>query len=194
MTNKIDWNNPDLDEIDWDNPDIDLDEILWKWFKDIDKEEWFIITNNKKNVDKITNFDIEYLENKLNIYINISKYNIVIYDKESDYLIWSISKWIYSHNWIESSNHLYKKVDENYRLKWFWTILFNLYKNNFNLPKTEMSHIYSSIRFLSKNWYKLSSKIINWEKIEISNEEIDELLYWEYKLDDLSSTYELILE
>ena len=179
--------------IDWNDPNLDLDAVLWEWFEDIDKEEWFT-TNNKKNVDKITNFDIEYLENKLNIKIQIDRelMQIIILNKDN-YEIWKIRKWLYSMHNYESNEHLYKKIDENYRLKWFWTILFNLYKNNFILPKTECSSKIDSIRFLNNFWYKLSSKIINWEKIEISNEEIDELLYWEYNENDLSITYELVL-
>ena len=190
---KINWDDPNLDidkikkNIDWDDPSLNLDMLVW------DVLEWFI-TEKSDTINKITNFDIDYLENKLNIRIDIYEYWVSIYEKESDLEIWAISKWIYSHNWVESNDHLYKKVHENYRWKWFWSILFNLYKNNFWLPSTEMSHKNSVIKFLSKNWYTLSSRISNWSEIELNYDEINDIIYWDHNNDDLNTTYKLILD
>jgi len=180
------------EQIDWNNPNLDLDKITW--IPDIDSQEWFI-TEYKKNIDNITNFDVNYLKEKLKlkIDINIKEKKVTIYDK-SWYEIWRIEPWTYKmHNW-ETSEHLYKKVDESLRWKWYWTILMNLYKNNFELPLSESSYKISAIRFLKNFWYRLEYKIINWEKILLSKEEIYELLYWDYINDELNSTYILVLD
>jgi len=183
MTNKINWNDPNLD----------LDEVLG--IPDLDEKEWFT-QENKNNINKIINLEnIEEIEKKLKIKININKDDKKITFEDNDwYEIWRIEPWIFNMYKYEDKSHLYKKIDESYRWKWYWTILMNLYKKYFELPKTEVSYKISTIRFLQKFWYNLEYKIINWEILAITEEEKKEILYWEVHSDELLSIYKLVLE
>ncbi len=165
-----------------------------EWLWDLDEEEWFMIEASKR-VDDIINLDIEELEKKLNIKISIDFDNkqIFIYDKEG-YEIWKIEPWIYNMHKYETTEHLYKKVNETERRKWYGTILMNLYKKHFWLPNSEASYKRNTIKFLSNFWYKVIGKIINWEVVEVLNEEIENILYWNSKNDELATTYILVLE
>ncbi len=186
---KIDNNNTDPEY--WDK----ILEKEWLW--SLDKKEWFIQVqeNKEKIIDLIDLNNIEEIEKKLKIKININKEDKKITLEDNNwYEIWRIEPWIFYMYNYEDESHLYKKIDESFRWKWYWTILMNLYKKYFELPKTEVSYKISTIRFLQKFWYNLKYKIINWNEYFITEEEKNEILYWEVYNDELSSVYKLILE
>lgn len=148
---------------------------------DIDKKEWFIVekTENKK----VFNIDLEGLTFKesikellkywIKIKIDRSKYSIKLYKKWI--FIWEIHKDAYR-DWIFfTNNHLYKLIEEQFKWKWFWKLLFELYikktqeDNNFILPDVDYTKKVSIISLYKKFWYKITWKISSrWTYIELN--------------------------
>ena len=55
------------DKIDWNDPNLDLDEVLG--IPDLDEKEWFIQENKEKTIDLIDLNNIEEIEKKLDLSI-----------------------------------------------------------------------------------------------------------------------------
>ena len=73
----------------------------------------------------------------------------------------SFKKWK-----IERNNHLYKKIEEEFREKWYGTILIQEYIDAwFPLPDFEYTTDFAVIKLLEKFWYKFFSVIDkNWNE------------------------------
>lgn len=72
-------------------------------------------------------------------------------------LFWDLYKTNFSNgNNFNIEDHLYNEVDDNFRWKWYWQKMFNLWlENKWFLPKLEYTNLASSILFLLKNNYEL---------------------------------------
>ncbi len=183
---------------------MSINKTDFEYYEEILRKEWLgviwsdFVNKSEEILEKnsYTKKDIPFLEEKFNIkiYIYYEEEGIDILAKDW-YLIWEIKPWVYRKNWFETKQHLYKKIDDSFRWKWFWTILMNLYKEIFWLPEKEYSSQIITIRFLTNFWYKLVWKIYNWEEIGISDEEIDSILNSWWVLNNyLDTAYVLVLE
>lgn len=174
-------------------------EGLW----DIDVKEWFSEKVKKvlvlKTIKDLDNYILE-IEERNNVFFEIDEENfsVILYDRDTKNEIWFVKPWIYSYNWLNKKSHLDFVVSDNYRWKWFWKNLLEIYdfywkvsKNkNFSLPIKEYHHKLSSINlFIKYFWYKISAKFIDWEKIEVDDYEFDRINFW-WK-EELDHTYEL---
>lgn len=75
-------------------------------------------------------------------------------------LIWKIWKASFQKWKVKRNNHLYKKVEEDFRGKWYGNILMQEYINAwFPLPDFEYTTDFTVIRLLEKFWYKFFSII-----------------------------------
>lgn len=138
----------------------------WNW--DIDLIEWFSAETSTKISSLL---DISDLEEKHNIKIHIDReYNWVTLFDNKGTLIWYFKNGHYTYWNIDHSEHIEKVVFEEFRWKWYAQILFDIYKNIFWLPKTEVWHDKSSILFLLKNWYKIVWYYDdNWDFVEFND-------------------------
>lgn len=73
-------------------------------------------------------------------------------------IIGQIWKWTFKRGKFSSNNHLYKKIEEEYRWKWFGTILFEEYISaGFLFPEFEYTRKEEVIYLMEKFWYKIFS-------------------------------------
>lgn len=161
-------------KIDWNNPDLDLDSLPWMP-EDLDRVEWFIQEkeNINNNITEILNNLSEAFYTKVEKIKAILWIDTVIKDnklslyKNNDF-IWEIfiSKYI---DWdFKRDIHLYNVIEDKYKWKWYWKIMFELYtslseeNNNFILPEEEYTNVVSMINLYKKFWYIPKYKIINW--------------------------------
>lgn len=174
-----------------------------EWLWDLDEKEWF--SERVENIINITSKDwfekfILDFENKNNLKVEINDEEASVYfiDISSKKLIWFVKPWHYSYNWLEKSDHLEKVIEPDFRWKWFWKILLEIFLNygkingfkNFSLPKKEYSHKLSSISlFVKYFWYKITWKFIDWEKVEVDDYEFDRIYL--RKQEELDFTYEI---
>lgn len=88
-------------------------------------------------------------------------------------LIWTIWVGTFERGKLYHERHLYKKVESEFKGKWFWTALMQEYIDaGFPLPNIELTWVYKTYILLSKFWY-IFDKILNpknWK--EIYTEEI----------------------
>ena len=174
--------------------------------EEIEKEFSNILNDNKSlllNLDKeviynlINVKDLKYIEKELGVIIFVDKENksVSLIDNNG-FLIWEIKPWNYWKN--HEIQHLYKYVLPEYRDKWLWTLIYNIYKEYIWIPKTEVSSKISSIRFLLKHWYKLDSKLVWTEFVkDWIEEDLSKIMNIDYNIDtndDLWIIYKLVLE
>lgn len=181
----------------WEN--ILETEGLW----DLDQKEWFSdkIENILKFRDKnwFEKFILDFEEkNNLKVEIKDEDSSVYFIDKDSNRLIWFVRPGHYSYNWLEKSEHLEKVIEPDFRWKWFWRVLIEIFLNywkinnfkNFSLPKKEYSHKLSSISlFVKYFWYEITWKFIDWEKVEVDEYEFDRIFL--RNVEDLDFTYEI---
>lgn len=91
-------------------------------------------------------------------------------------LIWILSNWTYI-NWdFISKKHYYKKVDEDYRWIWIWTLMLDVKESLDWILGEEYSRKISWISFLLRNWFKINWKVNNkWESSTLTKKEESEL-------------------
>lgn len=148
------------------------------WLPDIDKEEWFINKWVSATFLKIRwllewndlNSLISKIERdeKVNIYADYWSKKITIVDQYTWNRIWKIYNSTYKSWKIEHDDHLYLKVEDEYRKRWFWYILFWLYEKMWDenwkklIPNREYSRRPSRISFSENVWYDIVWKINLW--------------------------------
>ncbi len=165
----------------WDNWEKILEE---EWLWDLDKDYWFYeesiiesdIWKNNFDIEDILNLWLNFKEllekfsKEKNIYanINFNKNIFSIFNKSNNSLIWEIKLAKYNDNWFKRDVHLYNVIEDDYKWKWFWKILFLLYKklteenSDFILPEEEYTNIVSMINLYKKFWYKPEYKVLKW--------------------------------
>ena len=134
------------------------------------------ILDNINNLESLQNYINKYLnDNKFKINIDYITWEIKLYDEAL--LIWEIKPTNYSEWVIESDNHLYKLVDEDYRWKWIWSFLMDIYSKlddlkewAFSLPLNEHSSDKLMLQFLINHWYSIIWKYIDWSFEESSDD------------------------
>lgn len=113
----------------------------------------------------------------------LEKVNMFLWDKK----IWEMYSWVY-HIWNEKFDHIWIEIDEEYRWKWLWKLLFNKFEETFWVLDIEYVRDKSIASFLIKMWYEVDS-IINeytWE---------EESMDWdEYWIELFSEWYSLKLK
>lgn len=167
------------------------------------QREWLGLIENEmqtieKKIDSILreSFSLHELSDKLRkvekieIIANYDLHEIIIKDEKWNE-IWYIRPWHYSYNWVDSPNHLEKKIHDEYRWKWYWKVLFKAYELTFwKASNIEYSHEIWSIRLLFSFWYTKIYRMENGEAYELENHEIDELLGELHIAEDI--TYKLV--
>lgn len=154
-------------------PTVETQAIEWinlistniKWiFLSIQWDEWnrvitFFTSINEDN----SNFDNSIKE-------KIYSSNITVPDWYN--IIWILWKWYYKHLNYYNENHYYKKVQEDYRWLWIWTLMLNIKESLDWILEEEYSRKISWINFLLRNWFKLKWKINeNWDEKIISKKD-----------------------
>lgn len=86
-------------------------------------------------------------------------------------LIGIIWKWSFNFGNFTSAEHYYKKVDENFRWLWIWSLLFNVKEAINWIIDEEYSRKISSINFLLRNGFQIEQKIdIKWNQQEVTRD------------------------
>lgn len=136
-----------------------LDDISYIW-EDDNEESWSISSLRDRIVESID--ELDYL-----IRIDKQKSLLELYTRE-DELIWTIGKWTFERWKIFKKSHLFKRVEEKFRWKWYGTALIQEYIDAwFEVPEFEVTWIYETYILLIKFWYFFYS-ILNpqtWEEI-----------------------------
>lgn len=180
-TNKI--NETYLKALEWLDSKK-AEEIMQVLLDDIDIKEWFY---KEKKEEK---FNIEKLDFEESVE-ELSKHGILVevddyYHSIKLYLEWNFIWEIYNDAYIDknfsSTEHLYKEINEEYRWKGYWKLLFELYikKSNedprFILPVEDYTKKVSVINLYEKFWYEIIWKINSlWEYTKITKEDIKEI-------------------
>lgn len=190
------------------------------WLSDLDKEEWLTwwisgIENNTlerinwvfddyKNIKNLSFSDsCEYLESKkIFTKINYKENSLKILNWND--LIWEIKISWYKDWSFERDIHLYNVVEEEYRWKWFWKILFSLYSklseenSDFILPYEEYTNVVSMIKLYENFWYEVKHKVVRWNYLKLEDSDIKEIekIIKDYKnwLKEEKLWYTIVLE
>ena len=86
-------------------------------------------------------------------------------------LIGIIWKWSFNFGNFTSAEHYYKKVNENFRWLWIWSLLFNVKEAINWIIDEEYSRKISSINFLLRNGFQIEQKIdIKWNQQEVTRD------------------------
>ena len=154
---KLEENN-DLDDI------LDLSDI--KKIKELlEKKYWIKIYFWEKKEDS---------ESAYNGYISIFKWNDLVWE------IWTDLFNLWNEDYVDS--HLWVEVYGEYQWKWFWKLLYKLYKRwseldeNIFFPPEEYATKNSRIKMLLDIWYKLDGVYEKWDFGELTEEEKQKIL------------------
>lgn len=160
-----------------------MKDIQQQW-SEILEQEWLgelqgfdeVVHTQKRKI--LTILDIPSLEDthKVKFYIDTQSQIIELYTHHQE-LIWYVKPGFYTYGNISWDTHLEMKVFEEFSTKWFWQMLFDVYRwLGFYIPTQEYSHTPTMIRFLQKNWYTLVWKFDeNAQLQELSQQELYQL-------------------
>ncbi len=156
-------------EINWSDPNLDIDEILWEWFEDIDKEldeDWnprFYI-DTKKSVDWL--LDLELIEKFSDDYYKLYLWDelvwVIEYSSDNDWNInidffwtinWNLDKVVTDNEFIQKFKWYFWE-DSTY-IKWIWKKTFIDF-----LKKFQSGIVFS---FISLEWAQWFYDNILWE-------------------------------
>lgn len=86
-------------------------------------------------------------------------------------LVGIIWKWSFNFGNFSSAEHYYKKVDENFRWLWIWSLLFNVKEAINWIIDEEYSRKISSINFLLRNGFQIEQRIDKeWNEEEVTRD------------------------
>ncbi len=86
-------------------------------------------------------------------------------------LIGIIWKWSFNFGDFSSAEHYYKKVNENFRWLWIWSLLFNVKEAINGIINEEYSRKISSINFLLRNGFQIEQRIDKkWNEEEVTRD------------------------
>ncbi len=148
-----------------------------EWLSDIDSLEWFSTYSSNLLYSEFNNSPESFLKLKfwLEIRVNTDWQEVLLFSSEWN-LVWYIRPGIYTYWNVSSDEHLETWLLEEYRSKLIWQALYDIYlSRSFSLPKYEVSHKKSAIKFLLRNWYKLywyyddSWNLVEFSQIDILN-------------------------
>lgn len=114
-----------------------------------------------RKIPKNINRTIENIDEEINAYIYKTKDNILLRIElilnNSDTVIWDIYKTSFTDNKdFYKDDHIYKEIANEYRNKWYWKKLLNLWLEKWwILPELEYDNTPTWILFLIKNWYNI---------------------------------------
>lgn len=166
----------------------DWEKILekeWLWIEEEQNEINYsvseILSSNNDNINDFKKLS-EKIEKRYNVSVCFSSQDNSLYilDKNNDLkLIWEVFLSEYEHWLYLNEEHLYFKIEEGYRWKWWWKKIFELYEllceenEDFFIPDEECTNIVSMIHLYKKFWYICKYKIVDWldEKIELEDED-----------------------
>jgi len=178
-----------MDEWSQEEWDLYLDKSEWN----IDSELWIVsekvidtIEIDNSNLEEYNNFfdKVEQIQNEKNVIVEVNHKTkaLLIHDKKNWSLIWEIHRSDYRDGWFFRENHLYNVVEDNYKWKWWWNIMFSLYEllwsenADFIVPEEEYTNIVSMINLYKKFGYEPKFKVLNWvdSPFELEDNDIEE--------------------
>lgn len=151
----------------------------WLWSID---EKFSFTTNVKDDVQLFSEMSVEKMISKiekkfnLEVKIDFDEGIIILFDWTNP--VASIYKTSFEVDWHEINDHLYLKISKNLRWKWLWKHLLWLYKilsesdSRFEMFLEEFTNLPSQINLYQKFWYYPSHKIVNWDYVELSNDDL----------------------
>ncbi len=129
-----------------------LEDVYQEDSNDITEETWSSSSLKDRVKDSIDNLD--YI-----ISIDRTTSKLELFSRNGE-LIWTIWKWTFEKGLIVKKCHLFKRIEENFRWKWFWTALMQEYIDAwFELPDYEVTWVFESYILLMNFWYFFHSVI-----------------------------------